>query len=744
LFLPAAPTGLTVTGSNAQAALSWTAPTGVISQAPITDYREQFSSDGGTNWTTFTAAASTAATATVTGLTNGTAYVFRVAAINGVGAGAYTLASSSVTPIAGTPPNAPTSLTATAGNAQIALSWTAPSAPGTSAISGYTVEYTPSGGSAQTVSTGSTGTSYTLTGLTNGTSYTARVAAVNAAGTGTYTAASSSVTPAAGDPLFSNVQLLLRADSLADSSSYARTVTASGASISTATKKYGSGSFAISGSGQYIAVAGSSALNMSGDFCIEWWQNLASATAQGWLIGGNANSSGYFMMGVNLTGAGQLWIGEANVGWPVQFNGISLTSNQWQHIAISRTGSTNRLYIDGTRVGTVTDSNSWVVNPNSIWIGSQAAGTSINGFIDELRWTVGNNRSYTGDTLQVPSAAFPDGAMSAPTSLAATAGNAQVSLTWTAPAYNGGSAITDYSVQYSSNSGSTWTAFSRTASTTASQVVTGLTNGTAYVFRVAGINSNGTGTYTAASSSVTPAVSSSATVTGGTVATPGDGYTYRTFTSSGDLVISGASLTCDVLVVGGGGPGSWGRSGGGGGGGGVLHAINQSIAAGSYPITVAGTTTRSGYPNATSNGGPSSIAAIYVATGGSGGIVYGNYRHRGGTSGFPTTTSNSAGNAGGFGYGESDSVDPDGGGSGGGAGGAGQNARNWESAPGGAGRTVFGTVYGRGGRGGAEGLDAREDGTANRGQGGSGSQSYSTNTSGNGGSGVVIIRYAVA
>jgi hypothetical protein len=95
------------------------------------------------------------------------------------------------------PPASPTSLTATVGNAQIALAWTAPASNGGSAITGYTVEYTPSGGSAQTVSTGSTGTSYTLTGLTNGTAYTARVAAVNSVGTGTYTAASSSVTPSA-------------------------------------------------------------------------------------------------------------------------------------------------------------------------------------------------------------------------------------------------------------------------------------------------------------------------------------------------------------------------------------------------------------------------------------------------------------------------------------------------------------------------------------------------------------------
>ena len=91
-----------------------------------------------------------------------------------------------------------------------------------------------------------------------------------------------------------------------------------------------------------------------------------------------------------------------------------------------------------------------------------------------------------------------------PTALSGASGNAQVSLTWTAPASNGGVSITDYSVQYSSNSGSTWTTFSRTASATASQTVTGLTNGTAYVFRVAAINAIGTGAYTAASSSVTP------------------------------------------------------------------------------------------------------------------------------------------------------------------------------------------------------------------------------------------------
>jgi hypothetical protein len=594
LFVPPAPTGLAATAGNGQATLSWTAPTGVIAQAPITDYREQFSTDGGTTWTTFTAAASTATTATVTGLTNGTAYVFRVAAVNAVGVGAYTAASAAVTP---------------------------------------------------------------------------------------------------ANPVFRAIPILTSATSSGEASASA--ILSGGLDAWRAFDKA-----TVTSDDTFYASASPATNN--------WIQyDFGSGVSSN--IGGYSITPRYLASyGDSGTGASQ-----APASWTLS-------------------GSN-----DGTNFTTIDTRNS----PQSFSWGQARTFTLASAVNYRVfRWTWTSNPA--GGAVIVPKIQLLSPLPDAPTSLTATGGNAQVSLAWTAPSYNGGSAITDYSVQFSTNSGSTWTNVSRTASTTASQVVTGLTNGTAYVFRVAGINSNGTGTYTAASSSVTPAAGP--TVTGGTVTTPGDGYTYRTFTSSGDLVISGASLTCDVLVVGGGGPGSWGRSGGGGGGGGVLHAINQSIAAGSYPITVAGTTTRSSYPNATSNGGSSSIASIYVATGGSGGIVYGSYRHRGGTSGFPTTTSNSAGNSGGFGYGESDSVDPDGGGSGGGAGGAGQNARNWESAPGGAGRTVFGTVYGRGGRGGAEGLDARVDGTANRGEGGSGGQNYSTNTSGNGGSGVVIIRYAVA
>jgi hypothetical protein len=88
-------------------------------------------------------------------------------------------------------------------------------------------------------------------------------------------------------------------------------------------------------------------------------------------------------------------------------------------------------------------------------------------------------------------------------SLPATYGNTTASVSWTAPAANG-SAITDYLVQFSSNGGSSWTTFTDGVSTATSVTVTGLTNGTAYVFRVRAVNSVGNGSYSSASNSVTP------------------------------------------------------------------------------------------------------------------------------------------------------------------------------------------------------------------------------------------------
>ena len=86
---PAAPTGLVATSGNSLANLSWSA--GSTGGAAITDYLVEYSTDNA-SWTTFSDGTSTSTSATVTGLTNGTLYYFRVSAINSINTGSATAA----------------------------------------------------------------------------------------------------------------------------------------------------------------------------------------------------------------------------------------------------------------------------------------------------------------------------------------------------------------------------------------------------------------------------------------------------------------------------------------------------------------------------------------------------------------------------------------------------------------------------------------------------------------------------
>jgi hypothetical protein len=178
---------------NGQAELSWDAPLD-DGGTPVTDYVVQYSNDGGSTWQTFADGVSTSTSATVTGLTNGTEYVFHVAAVNAVGTGAYSVTTDAVVPM--TVPSAPENVSATPGDGEVVVTWDAPD-DGGSAITDYAIQYSPDGGTTWiTFGDGvSAGTTATVSGLTNNTEYVFRVAAVNSVGTGPYSGLSNPATP---------------------------------------------------------------------------------------------------------------------------------------------------------------------------------------------------------------------------------------------------------------------------------------------------------------------------------------------------------------------------------------------------------------------------------------------------------------------------------------------------------------------------------------------------------------------
>ena len=97
LSAPPSPTGLVAVPGDARVTLTWAAPSS-NGGAAISDYVVQVSSNNGATWRPFADGVSTATAATVTGLTNGVRYVFRVAAVNAAGTGAASVASAAIVP----------------------------------------------------------------------------------------------------------------------------------------------------------------------------------------------------------------------------------------------------------------------------------------------------------------------------------------------------------------------------------------------------------------------------------------------------------------------------------------------------------------------------------------------------------------------------------------------------------------------------------------------------------------------
>jgi alpha-tubulin suppressor-like RCC1 family protein len=93
-----------------------------------------------------------------------------------------------------------------------------------------------------------------------------------------------------------------------------------------------------------------------------------------------------------------------------------------------------------------------------------------------------------------------------------TARDGSVSLTWTAPTSDGGSAVTDYVIEFSTD-GDSWSTFVDETSAATTATVTGLTNATSYVFRVTARNSVADGVASSASDRVTPTTSTTTSTT---------------------------------------------------------------------------------------------------------------------------------------------------------------------------------------------------------------------------------------
>jgi len=479
--VPGIPRNLTASAGSGSATLDWDEPE-FSGGGGVTAYSVQRSSDGGATWTF--AASSSETSAALTGLANGTTYVFRVASTNAYGIGNYTVASSSVTPVGA--PGSPTSLTASPGNAQAVLSWTAPSNNGGSAITDYVVQYSGNGGATwATFSDGtSTATTATVTGLTNGSPYVFRVAASNAIAGSEFIAWMTPILPLGVPGQVSSL-----------SASHGNQQASLLWSAPPANHAGGITDYVI----QQSTDGGSTWTTISDGTSADTSLAVTGLT--------NGSSYRYRVAAVNAVGTGpyssatSAVIPRTTPNAPTSLAGTA--GNAQVALSWAAPAVTGGAAITDYQIEVSVNSGSYSVITRSASTATNYTATGLtNG--SSYRYRVAAVNSEGASATVTSSALVPQTVPLAPTSVTGTSGDGLSLVRWAAPADTGGSAIIDYVIQYSSNSGSTWATFSDGSSTNTQTTVNGLTNGTAYLFRVAAVSSVGTGNYSTAGAAVTP------------------------------------------------------------------------------------------------------------------------------------------------------------------------------------------------------------------------------------------------
>jgi hypothetical protein len=220
--------------------------------------------------------------------------------------------------------------------------------------------------------------------------------------------------PGSADPNFSNVSLLLPFDGadgstvFTDESDNAFAVTVFGdARISTAQSKYGGASGSFDGNGDYLSLVTNAALQFPGDFTIECWTYLNS-TAQ-MIIGSSSADPNTQVFRLNDNGAGNLGF-FLNGTWVFRQIPAGITSGSWQHLAIARSGSSTRMFVNGVQQGTTNTEWSGTFRMDKIGAfffngNVYSEPNFVNGYIDDLRITKGIAR-YTAN-FTPPTGPFP-------------------------------------------------------------------------------------------------------------------------------------------------------------------------------------------------------------------------------------------------------------------------------------------------------------------------------------------------
>ena len=236
-----------------------------------------------------------------------------------------------------------------------------------------------------------------------------------------------------GDVYFPQTSVLLpfngsdAATSTSDLSNRNGTVSFAGtAQLSTGASKFGGSSLLVDGNSDYVSISDSywNTCMSSGDFTVELWARFDSASLDGSTqttfasnrgdISGSSSNGWVFR---KFTDNVISWYMRQGSDWVyinyAQGTRTAVSADTWYHLAVTRSGNTWKLFLNGTAEDTITNSTSIVDGgADGLVVGALAGGIAggpyhyMDGYIDDVRITVGHAR-YTSNFTAPTSAHLP-------------------------------------------------------------------------------------------------------------------------------------------------------------------------------------------------------------------------------------------------------------------------------------------------------------------------------------------------
>ncbi len=498
---PAAPAGLSATAANGAVSLAWTAVSGA------TSYNVYRATASGALGTKTKIGAATATAYLDSTATNGTTYYYQVTAANGGGeSGGSNEASAK--PLATLPPTAPTGVAAAAASAKVTISWNS-----VSGATSYDIYWSTTSGVTPANGTQIAGATspYVQTGLTNDTTYYYVVTAVNANGE---SAPSSQVsaTPSATAPPYIRAQAIswnpspppnapVLAAQVCTDSTCATPVANATVTLDGTTLTYNPSRQEYSASSPQPTAGATVDLSVT--------IPTGGPVKPGTYTASGTQYSTYPSLTSPTSGATWQATSDNAVSWTA---GAPSSTTPASEYIVGIQDSTGNFYpVNGNNnpvetaignlsytlpAGSISTAGSYTVFVGIATAGISSGGISISGAATGSGLMIGGVSAIVPITVNLSAPA-------APTGVAATAGNGQVTISW-----NSVVGATSYNIYWSTTSGVTPATGTKIAGVTSPHVQTGLTNWTTYYYVVTAVNGVGE----SAASSQVSATPSPATV----------------------------------------------------------------------------------------------------------------------------------------------------------------------------------------------------------------------------------------